>query len=84
MHGAFFPQPQHRLQDGQRCRLESAIGAIEVVLCFDPNQRRDVVIIPKGGHRDKGQCPNVLIQARTSDLGDGGALYDQMVRIVEL
>ncbi|HIN86528.1 MAG TPA: molybdopterin-containing oxidoreductase catalytic subunit, partial [Myxococcales bacterium] len=71
-------------KNGQRCLLESEIGAIEVVLHFDPNQRHDVVIVPKGGHRDKGQCPNVLIQARTSDLGGGGALYDQQVRIVEL
>jgi anaerobic selenocysteine-containing dehydrogenase len=78
------PQAAAGFSDGERCRLESTLGAIEVSLAFDPKQRRDVLILPKGGHRDKGQCPNVLIQARTSDMGGGGALYDEAVRLVKL
>jgi anaerobic selenocysteine-containing dehydrogenase len=78
------PGPAKGFSDGERCLLESQIGSIEVELCFDPRQRRDVIIVPKGGHRNAGRCPNVLIQARTTDLGGGGALYDEPVRLAKL
>jgi hypothetical protein len=47
----------------------------------DRAQRRDVVIVPKGGHLREGRCANALIRARTTDLGEGGALYDERVRL---
>ena len=67
--------------DGGRARLESALGAIDVQVRCDPRQRRDVAIVPKGGHVRDGRCANALIRARLTDIGEGGALYDEGVRL---
>jgi anaerobic selenocysteine-containing dehydrogenase len=69
------------LPDGARVRLVSAIGSIEVRLVHDPRQRRDVVIVPKGGHYDRGGSANTLIRARRSDDGDCAAYQNARVRI---
>ena len=53
-----------------------------VRLRHDAQQRRDVAIIPKGGHYRDGRCANALLRARTTDLGEGAALYDERVRLV--
>jgi anaerobic selenocysteine-containing dehydrogenase len=70
------------IEDGGLARLESPIGALEVRVVYDAKQRRDVVIVPKGGHLRDGRCPNVLVRAATTDIGEGGALYDERVRLV--
>jgi len=54
---------------------------MEVTVRCDPRQRRDVALVPKGGHRSAGRCANTLIAARLTDLGEGGALYDEGVRL---
>lgn len=69
-------------RDGQRARLSSAHGSVLVELRLDPAQRKDVAIVPKGGHFDRGQSANVLIAARPTDLGLGAAYLDCLVRIV--
>ena len=68
--------------DGEEVLLESAIGRLRAVLKLDPSQRRDVVIVPKGGHFDSGTCANVLVPARLTDAGEGAAYLDARVRIV--
>jgi len=68
--------------DGEVARLESEIGAIDVRIRTDPDQRDDVAIVPKGGHLSKGHAANALIRAAVTDMGEGGALYDQPVRLV--
>ena len=68
--------------DGQIARLESEIGAIDVRIRIDPRQRTDVAIVPKGGHLSTGHSANALIRAAVTDMGEGGALYDQPVRLV--
>jgi len=68
--------------DGQVARLESEIGAIDVRIRVDPHQRADVAIVPKGGHLSTGHSANVLIRAALTDMGEGGALYDQPVRLI--
>jgi anaerobic selenocysteine-containing dehydrogenase len=72
------------IADGARARLESRWGAMEVVVRHDPAQRRDTALVPKGGHLSAGRCANALIRARTTDAGEGGALYDERVRLVPL
>ena len=62
--------------------LESAIGSLRVRVRHDARQRRDVAIVPKGGHLRDGRCANALLRARATDLGGGGALYDEGVRLV--
>jgi hypothetical protein len=67
--------------DGEVCELESVLGRMQVRLVFDAAQRRDVALLPKGGPMTGGGCANRLIRARTTDLGEGGALYEERVRL---
>ncbi|MGK4005385.1 molybdopterin-dependent oxidoreductase [Sorangium sp. So ce1036] len=78
------PDAAGGVPDGGVCRLESRIGALVVRLRHDPAQRRDVALMPKGGHLHDGRCANALIRARTTDIGEGGALYEERVRLVPL
>ena len=75
------PDSAAGVPEGGLARLESTHGALIVRLAHDPAQRRDVALMPKGGHLRDGRCPNALIAARTTDLGEGAALYDEPVRI---
>ncbi len=79
---AVHPAAVPGLDDGARVRVESAIGSIAAELRLDANQRRDVAIVPKGGHFDRGHSANALIAARATDLGLGAAYLDCLVRIV--
>jgi anaerobic selenocysteine-containing dehydrogenase len=76
------PEAAAGIEDGGKGRLESPIGALEVRVAHDVKQRRDVAVVPKGGHMRDGRCPNVLVRAATTDIGEGGALYDERVRLV--
>ncbi|MBI4511602.1 MAG: molybdopterin-dependent oxidoreductase [Deltaproteobacteria bacterium] len=78
------PEAASGIPDGALARLESAISGIVVRVHHDTRQRRDVVVVPKGGHLSQGRCANRLIRARTTDAGEGGALYDEGVRLVPL
>ncbi len=78
------PDAASGIADGGEGRLESRIGSMTVRVKHDAEQRRDVAIVPKGGHLRDGRCPNVLIRAATTDLGEGGALYDERVRLVPM
>jgi anaerobic selenocysteine-containing dehydrogenase len=62
--------------------LESEHGQLTVRLKLDANQRRDIVLVPKGGWLNKGRCANVLIKAQTTDAGDCAVYYDTPVRII--
>jgi len=68
--------------DGGGAWLETARGRMRVTVRCDPAQRRDVALVPKGGHRSTGHCANALIDARLTDMGEGGALYDQPARLL--
>jgi anaerobic selenocysteine-containing dehydrogenase len=70
------------LADGAFGRLQSAVGEMRVRVRCDPAQRRDVALVPKGGHLRDGRCANALLRARTTDIGEGGALYDEGVRLL--
>jgi anaerobic selenocysteine-containing dehydrogenase len=66
---------------GTIVRVASATGEIEAELRHDPEQRRDVAIMPKGGQFDRGHSANVLVAARATDVGLGAAYLDCLVRI---
>lgn len=68
--------------EGARVEVRSAIGTIEAELRLDPAQRRDVAIMPKGGHFSRGHSANALIPATPTDIGLGAAYLDCLVRIV--
>jgi anaerobic selenocysteine-containing dehydrogenase len=76
------PAAANEFRDGDVVRLESAIGSIRVKLKHDSAQRRDVVLVPKGGNYDRGNCANALIRARLTDAGEGAAYQDCRVRLV--
>jgi anaerobic selenocysteine-containing dehydrogenase len=78
------PDAAGGVPDGGHARLESPIGGLDVTVRHDRLQRRDVALMAKGGHLSRGHCANALIRARTTDAGDGGALYDERVRLVPL
>ena len=78
------PDAAAGIPDGGLGRLESELAALTVRVRHDARQRRDVALIPKGGHLAAGRCANRLLRARTTDAGEGGALYDEGVRLVRL
>jgi predicted molibdopterin-dependent oxidoreductase YjgC len=75
------PEASGTIPDGGLATLESRIGAMTVRVKHDARQRRDVVLLPKGGHLRDGRCANALVTARTTDLGEGAAYYDEGVRL---
>ena len=80
LHATCHPSAANGFADGEVVRLESAIGSIRVRLRFDPAQRPDVVVVPKGGNFDRGNCANALVRARLTDAGEGAAYLDCRVR----
>ena len=71
------------IADGAYGWLESRVGSIPVQVRHDDKQRRDVALMAKGGHLSRGHCANALIRAQTTDLGEGGVLYDEQARLVK-
>ncbi len=78
------PDAAAGLDDGALASLVSALGRLTVRVRHDPRQRRDVAILPKGGHLRDGASANAITRARLTDLGEGGALYDEPVRLEPL
>ncbi|HEY3349598.1 MAG TPA: molybdopterin-dependent oxidoreductase [Thermoanaerobaculia bacterium] len=83
LHATCHPSAAPGFADGEVVRLESAIGSIRARLRFDPAQRPDVVIVPKGGSYDRGNCANALVRARLTDAGEGAAYLDCRVRFAK-
>ena len=75
------PDSAQGFADGARALLRSALGAMTVTVRYDVTQRRDVVLVPKGGSLALGRCANRLTRARLTDAGEGAALYEEPVRL---
>lgn len=76
------PNAAAGIADGATGKLESCVGSMTVRVKHDVRQRQDIVLMPKGGHWHAGRCGNSLVRAAITDIGEGGALYDEPVRIV--
>ena len=76
------PDAGQDIPDGGFAHLESAIGSLPIQVRYDRRQRRDVALLAKGGHLRDNRNANLLSRARATDLGGGGALYDEPVRLV--
>jgi anaerobic selenocysteine-containing dehydrogenase len=76
------PRAANGFADGDRVRLESSLGSIDVRVRFDDRQREDVALMDKGGWRISGRCANELVPARATDAGGGAAYYDTPVRLL--
>lgn len=68
--------------DGDSARVESEIGEMTVTLRFDSQQRRDVLLLPKGGWLHDGRCANSLVRAQQTDDGGGAVYYETPVRLL--
>jgi anaerobic selenocysteine-containing dehydrogenase len=75
------PSSARGIADGERGLLESRIGVLAVLVRHDRAQRADVAVVPKGGHFFQGASANAITRAELTDLGEGGALYDERVRL---
>jgi anaerobic selenocysteine-containing dehydrogenase len=75
------PESGAGFEDGAIARIESVIGSMDVRLKFDARQRRDVILMAKGGWLRDGRCANALIPAVPTDAGGGAVYYDTPVRI---
>lgn len=69
------------MRTGEIALLETEMGRMHVRLKLDERQRKDVVLLPKGGWHSRERCANALIRAASTDLGHGAAYYDQPARI---
>jgi anaerobic selenocysteine-containing dehydrogenase len=69
------------MEEGDLVRVVSDRGSLVARLRVDATVRRDVALMPKGGHLVAGACANALIAAECTDLGEGGVLYDQGVAL---
>lgn len=78
------PDSAPGFDDGDLARVQSEIGQLTVQLRFDPRQRRDVLLMPKGGHLGDGRCANALVPAAQTDAGGGAVYYDTPVRLEPL
>ncbi len=76
------PESAAGIPDGGSGKLESAIGCLPIQVRHDARQRRDVALLAKGGHLRENRNANLLARARATDIGGGGALYDEPVRLV--
>ena len=76
------PEAARGFADGDLATVESEVGAMTVRLRFDDRQRRDVVLMAKGGWLRDGRCANALVPARLTDAGGGAVYYDTPVRLI--
>ena len=68
-------------EDGEIVTVESRVGKLTVRLKFDDQQRRDILLMEKGGWLSAGRCANVLIEAQVTDAGECAVYYDTPVRL---
>jgi hypothetical protein len=62
--------------------VESEVGSLTVRLRLDSRQRREMLLMDKGGWMHAGRCANVLIRARETDHGGCAVHYDTPVRLL--
>jgi len=77
------PDAAPGFRDGDLARVESEVGSLTVKLKLDPRQRRDMLLMDKGGWLQAGRCANVLIRARETDAGGCAVYYDTPVRLLK-
>jgi anaerobic selenocysteine-containing dehydrogenase len=69
---------------GERARLCSRLGTLEVELQMNRRLHPQLVLVPKGGWLTHGQAANSLVRAEATDIGLGAAYYDEPVRLEPL
>ena len=67
--------------EGDVATIESSKGSMKVRLKFDAKQRKDVILIDKGGWHTQGRCANSLISGELTDDGECAVYYDTEITI---
>ncbi|MEX0973982.1 MAG: molybdopterin dinucleotide binding domain-containing protein [Bacillota bacterium] len=68
--------------DGDTARMESAYGAIEVLLKETGDVPPGVALMYEGGSVIDGKGANLLTPQGETDMGHGAVFYDTFVRVV--
>lgn len=68
--------------EGELVILKSDTGQLRVKLALDRTQRRDIVLVDKGGWHSSGRCANAIIAAELTDAGECAVYYDSTVEII--
>jgi anaerobic selenocysteine-containing dehydrogenase len=76
------PEAAPGFNDGDIVVIESEIAQLTVKLRFDATQRRDVMLMEKGGWLSAGRCANALVKAKQTDSGGCAVYYDTPVRLL--
>lgn len=76
------PRAANGCADGERARLESELGGLDVTVRHDDGVRPEVALMEKGGMLRDGRGVNALVRAEHTDKGFGAAYYDQPVRLI--
>ncbi len=76
--------PLAHLDITRPARLVSPYGEMPVRVETLPGLHPDAVMMGRGGWLATGWCPNVLIGARLTDVGEGAAYYSQTVRLEKM
>ena len=61
--------------------LVTPLGAMRVLVRFDETLHPGAVVFRRSGWMKYGRVPNVVIQSRSTDMGDGCAYYSQECRL---
>jgi anaerobic selenocysteine-containing dehydrogenase len=61
--------------------LVTPLGAMRVLVRFDETLHPGAVVFRRSGWMKYGRVPNVVIQPRSTDMGDGCAYYSQECRL---
>ncbi|AET69850.1 anaerobic dehydrogenase, typically selenocysteine-containing [Desulfosporosinus orientis DSM 765] len=69
------------LEEGKVCIVENQFGAIRCLAEFDGEQRKDLVVIPRGGWGQAGRNINELTRGLVSKVGDGTPYYETRVNV---
>jgi anaerobic selenocysteine-containing dehydrogenase len=67
--------------NGQAAQLVSPHGKMPVIVRHSSELRKDVCLVYVGGWLRFERAVNALVAARTTDMGNGTAYYDQPVRL---
>ncbi len=72
------------IAEGERCMVENDRGSLVCVAAFKEHQRKDLVVIYRGGWGLAGRNVNVLTKAMVSVVGNGAPYYETKVNLRRL
>lgn len=69
------------LKEGEKCIVENQFGIVHCIAKFDKEQRKDLVVISRGGWGQAKRNVNELTRPLVSKVGDGTPYYETRVNV---